>query len=982
MSLRGVILRNLSIRMRRFVAFGYLLLIFSCCLAQPEKTILRAVSPFFEKYSNSAYNNSERIKVESVRLDKRTRRIDILMNEVFLGQPFTSELVDSIYGRVRTYLPKPYAGWSLRIMVNGSAIEFLVPYSQQHRHDSLRIWGGIRYTGNPWTLNLDRPFVPKHGLSGRHMCLWASHGRYYSMNKGKWVWQRPRLYDTCEDIFTQTIVLQYLIPMLENAGAVVYTPRERDIQWRELIVDNDRDIVDGTYSEYDGKYSWEYAGYGFSKVRMTYVDGQNPFVEGTCRKVVAQNSRSSRSFVTWTPDIKADGSYAVYVSYKTLPTSVPDAVYHVHHNGITTRVRVNQQIGGGTWVYLGTFDFGRGRGSDNCIVLTNHSNYRGHVTADAVRLGGGVGNIARCDTTAISSGDSVANVTLTTSGLPRFLECSRYAMQWNGAPRQVYSVFNGTDDYKDDLYARSLGVNYVSGGSVFVPYDTIPVADVPGLKVPIDLCLATHSDAGVRDDMDIVGTLGIYTSRFYDGRLASGLTRLTSRDLSDMVMTQFTSDMRHYLGNWSRRQLYDRNYCETREPQMPSMILETLSHQNFADMLVGHDPVCKFVMARAVYKALLRYEGIMHGRKKVTVQPLPVKGVCAVSDPHRNRIRLSWTPVLDSLEESASPSGYVVYTRRGAGGWDNGRVVRDTLEDIEADAGVLYQFRVSALNDGGCSMKSAEVCARIPENPSAGSIMVINGFERLAGPQPIVNDSVRTFDAGVDPGVAFYNNISIYDLDGFPAAGNTFDYPTLHASDLLMTDSSMCAGRDLAVSACTMDAVPRLPLSGFDMIDLICGAQRADGYSHRIYKTMPGYMQDALRRYADGGGRMLISGAYIGEDMQDSLSAVFARDVLKYEYAGDVSTDSLSIPVPTSMDSLQLCSKAGEYSYSTARVNVIRPVSGAEAVLRYDTEDTAAVGYRGRDYRVLSFGFPLETVRDSGRRRSLINISYNYLCTR
>lgn len=952
------------------------------CMAQPERTILRSVTPYFEQYSNSAYNNAERIKVETVRLDQRSRCIDILMNEVFLGQPFTSALVDSIYANVRRYLPKSYANWEVSIKVNGSAIEFLVPYSQLQKHDALRVWGDVKYKGNPWTLNMDRPFVPRHGLQGRHMCLWASHGRYYALDKGKWSWQRPKLFETCEDIFTQTVVLQYLLPMLENAGAVVYTPRERDLQWREIIVDNDSGIVNGTYSESCGKYDWEDAGTGFSKVRMTYVDGQNPFMEGTCRKVVAQNGRSSRSFVTWAPDVKVAGSYAVYVSYKTLPTSVPDAVYYVRHNGVATRVRVNQQMGGGTWVYLGTFDFGRGNSRDNCIVLTNHSNYRGHVTADAVRLGGGVGIVARGDSVMVSLGDSAADNTLTTSGLPRFLECSRYSMQWNGAPRQVYSVWNGTDDYKDDLYARSIGVNYVAGGSVYLPCDSIPVANVPGLRVPIDVCVATHSDAGFRNNMDIVGTLGIYTSRFYDGKLASGLSRLMCRDLADMVMSQFTSDMKNFLGGWTRRQLYDRNYCETREPQIPSMIMETLSHQNFADMLVGHDPVCKFIMGRAIYKALLRYEGVMHGLKKVTVQPLPVKGVCAVADPQRGRIHLSWTPVSDSLEESAEPTGYIVYTKRGAGGWDNGYVVRDTAFDVDAEVGVLYQFRVSALNDGGCSLKSAEVCARIPERQTAKSVMIVNGFERLAAPQPIVNDSVRGFDSNVDPGVACYKNISIYDLNGVPVAGNTFDYPTLHASDLLVADSSMCAGRDLAVSSCTMDAVRRFPLSGFDMIDLICGAQRVDGYSHVIYKTMPDYIQEALKSYAGSGGSLLISGAYIGEDMQDSLSAVFTRDVLKYEYAGYIKTDSLSIPVPASLDSLKLYSKADENSYSTARVNILKPADTAETFLRYNTEEPAAVGYHGKDYKVLSFGFPLEIIKDSSLRRSLVNTSFNYLCTK
>ena len=58
-------------------------------------------------------------------------------------------------------------------------------------------------------------------------------------DKGCWEWQRPRLFCTTEDLFTQSFVIPYIIPMLENAGAIVYTPRERDWQRNEVIVDND-----------------------------------------------------------------------------------------------------------------------------------------------------------------------------------------------------------------------------------------------------------------------------------------------------------------------------------------------------------------------------------------------------------------------------------------------------------------------------------------------------------------------------------------------------------------------------------------------------------------------------------------------------------------------------------------------------------------------------------------------------------------------
>ena len=80
---------------------------------------------------------------------------------------------------------------------------------------------------------------------------------------------------------------------------------------------------------------------------------------------------------------------------RVLPNSVSDAKYLVFHNGGVTEFKVNQRIGGGTWVYLGTFTFDKGRNDYGMVVLSNESKEKGVVCADAVRFGGGMGNIAR-----------------------------------------------------------------------------------------------------------------------------------------------------------------------------------------------------------------------------------------------------------------------------------------------------------------------------------------------------------------------------------------------------------------------------------------------------------------------------------------------------------------------------------------------------------------------------------------------------------
>ena len=118
------------------------------------------------------------------------------------------------------------------------------------------------------------PVVPSQGLAGRHIALWQSHGRYFDQPQNRWKWQRSQLWQTCEDLYTQSYVLPYLVPMLENAGACVMLPRERDVQKYEILADND---AAGQYREEEGPEKWQPGGMGFAHVQQVYTTGQNPF---------------------------------------------------------------------------------------------------------------------------------------------------------------------------------------------------------------------------------------------------------------------------------------------------------------------------------------------------------------------------------------------------------------------------------------------------------------------------------------------------------------------------------------------------------------------------------------------------------------------------------------------------------------------------------------------------------------------------------
>ncbi len=950
----------------------------------PQTTLRTALADFVARYELSVPSRDAG-RIDNLTIHDATRTVSIDLNEKFTFQPWTQERVAAFEDSLRRYLPDNYRRYHLRISSKGVLLHDLVAYGEGSDSPLQRSWHGRQHSVAPWVAQVDLPYETRRGLKNRHISLWASHGRYYSAKEG-WRWQRPRLFCTTEDLLSQTFVVPYLMPMLENAGAILFSPRERDWQTHEVIVDNDTPSLRGLYSE-QGTHErpWTDAGVGFAQWREVYLNGEQPFAEGSARACATQSRARGACTVTWTPQLPAAGRYAVYVAYTTLPTSIDDAAYTVRHQGMETHFRVNQQMGGGTWVYLGTFDFDAGCSADNAVVLSNVSDSHGHVTADAVRFGGGMGNIARGP-----AGDEHV------SGMPRFLEGARYSAQWYGAPYWAYANKGATNDYAEDINVRSLFTNHLASGTDYIPADT-------GRHVPIELSLALHTDAGASREGGHIGSLAIYTTDYEEGCLPTGLSRLTSRDLADQLLTQVDHDIRAIYGNWNRRSLYDRNYSETRLPEVPSTILEMLSHQNMLDLWMAHDPTFKFNVARAIYKGVLRYLAAVHDERNSVVQPLPVVSPSAVTDVQHRRIHLAWQPVADPLEPTAKPEQYIVYHAVGNHGFDNGTATRSPRLTIDnAEVGVLHRFRIAAANDGGRSMLSTEVCAYLPSSTaSRRRMLIVDAFDRMAGPQPIYTDSVQGFDMDADPGVpvdpmpGYCGRQLVYDaskigregadglgyssndLEGTLLAGNSHDWCTRHAIDAIKATQGHIAISSAAAAAIGTDgSISVNDMRMYHLIDVACGLQRDDGYSLIRRKALTPELTRTLSQYASMGGNLLVSGAYIGTDMSSDTERHATRELLKYEAAGALPTPTLGGVAGMGLNfSVQHmpARQSSEMRYPLfPRVDCIAPTADSFCTLVYTPGNySAGVAYQGRDYCSIALGFPLEAVTDEPTRLRL-----------
>lgn len=927
----------------------------------------------------------------------RGRRLRLNFSLGLANYPFREESVQAMYDSVRSHLPEKIENYRLEICTDGQLIEELIPLASRTKFDRRKTIPFTNSSRHPLVERLSAPLKPENGLQNRHIALWQSHGYYFDQLQNRWEWQRTAQWMTREDLFTASFVLPYLAPMLERAGANVLLPRERDLQPLEVIVDGDSPKSD--YRETEGQNRWEAGGIGFAHLHSTYSEGMNPFREGSCRRTTTVMNPKRESRAEWRAPIAEKGEYALYVSYRSFQNSYQRARYTVRHSGGESHFAVNQRMGGGTWIYLGTFCFEE----EAYITLSNVADKAGEVVvADAIKLGGGMGNIAR------TPSDSLRSETVTyhpmLSGLPRYMEGARYWLQWAGFDAKVYAPKGGIDDYKEDYMSRAHWVNALMGGSERLP-------DSLGLAIPIDLALAFHSDAGMRDTDETIGTLGIFYTKENKGCFQGGASRYRSRDLTDLVMTEIVSDIRTlWEPSWRRRGLWNKAYYEARVPAAPTMLLELLSHQNFADMRYGHDPRFKFVVSRAIYKGILKHIAAQYGYSYV-VQPLPVKGF-RITPAGGNRVTLSWQEQPDSLEPTARAENYLLYTAIDEHSFDNGRIIEGTSTTVEQEPGRHYRYRIAACNRGGESFPSETLAAcLVPE--SKCTILIVNGFTRVGAPQSFRTEDEEGFVWEDEPGGVVYAHEFSYigsqeiydrslcraedpekavggcrnDLEGVVLSGNSFDYPHLHGKAIA------AAGYSYVSTSLEAFTSPDFSVGEYGAIDLILGQQRtsrlAHGASGHEFRVFPTALQEKLHQATETGISLLVSGCYVASDLWESEASTnadrtFAREVLRYEYAtgrattqGRVRGISPALPIGNCRFNQQV----GEEIYAAKSPDALHPVGdGAFPFARYAENGlTAGVGSEGNGYRTAVLGFPIETITSDNERNRLMDAILNFL---
>ncbi len=297
-------------------------------------------------------------------------------------------------------------------------------------------------------------------------------------------------------------------------------------------------------------------------------------------------------------------------------------------------------------------------------------------------------------------------------------------------------------------------------------------------------------------------------------------------------------------------------------------------------------------------------------------------------------IRLSWDAVdrVSRYQLFFSTNG-IAFTSMG----EMDQLSR-TFENLTE--GQTYYFRVAGVNDSGeLGIMSEVLGARVAAQKSA--ILIVNGFDRMSS------------DLNLKNYVVYY--------------------------------SKALSNLNLNFDSCCNEAVGqnRVDLKNYAMVIWILGEESTAD------RTFDSQEQAAVKSYLENGGKLFVSGAEIGWDLDYyNNGRSFYQNYLKARYVADDANVYQFSGVTGSIFEGLSGLKFDDGTHGTYNVDYpdcIDPVGGSQMCLKYDgTSYIAGIQYEGKFGtsnkigKLVYFGFPFETIYAESDRNSVMQRIINY----
>jgi len=757
------------------------------------------------------------------------------------------------------------------------------------------------------------PVIPVEGpaatggaLSGASVFLSPGHGWTYSPSLGRWSTQRGNTHGLVEDLSNGEAVLQYLRQYLSNAGARVYTVRERDLQERMVIVDHDSA--------------------GYSETGAWQQVSASGALQGDQREAPSSKGPATAT-ASFAPDLPEAGHYAVYAWYRPAVSgaTAPGTPIRIRHSGGETLWIQNQNHDGFTWKYLGTYHFPAGFEPDLASVeIGNSTGESGQwVVADAVRFGGGMGDLPDDTSGSIS-------------GYPRWEESGRY-----------FAGFMGKADWADantvsamPRYASWEHESWEQGTAVYVSWHTNAPSPARG----------TSSFA--------------YSSAGWDGPFDS----VEGGDLlRNAIHDQLINDLRGaWDPDWTDRGTSTNWFGEinpSHNPDMPASLHEIAFHATEADAAALAEPRFRQLAARAVYQGIVDfYAAHMSGFDNPVHLPEPPTRL-AVRAIGPDRVRISWQPgAFDPGDDVAGDpaTGYRIYRSGNGKGFDGGTDVGNVGSAIiDATPGQPLFVRVTAVNAGGESFPTRTLSVRTTAS-GLPATLIVDGFDRIDAranlPQELPH--LGTVDRGL------------------LARMNTYDYAVTHAEAI----DAIGRGFDSVENEVIADQT--VSLESYHTVIWILGEEStADRTFDEAEQALAQSFLDG------GGRLFVSGAEIGWDLVANGNGPAFFSDGLRADYlADDGGSHTAQGVAGTIFEAIaEFAFDDGSNIYDVGFPDRLGPANGSVVAMTYTDPGSggAAVQYAdpGGQQRIVCLGFPFETIIEAEVREAVMAAALGFLET-
>ncbi|MEC8422622.1 MAG: N-acetylmuramoyl-L-alanine amidase, partial [Myxococcota bacterium] len=308
------------------------------------------------------------------------------------------------------------------------------------------------------------------------------------------------------------------------------------------------------------------------------------------------------------------------------------------------------------------------------------------LSADAVRIGGGRGDVLRAGET---------------TGRPRWEDGGILATQWNSAPPAVYDPSfdgNGSDPSSRSRWAAW---EHPSGEDA--------------------VYLSWHSNAGGG-----TGT-STYTYEGSRGPAADG-----SWELGELLQEELVAGIRaQWDSDWTSRGHRTAAFSEVspaHNDEMPAALVELAFHDHPGDVEFLKDPAFRRDAARAMTRAIIRYFAERDGDNAV-FPPEPPRAAAVLHD-RDGALVASWSDGPTGAPFGGPPTSWVVQTSTDGRSWANGIETASRSLRLPVALGDTIYVRISARNAGGDSFPTEVLGGRRSPDGSAVAL-VVPAFDRL-----------------------------------------------------------------------------------------------------------------------------------------------------------------------------------------------------------------------------------------------------------